>query len=286
MKNLTPMKRLQPHFKKMSALLPPFIRVLALNHAEPRYRGGSYWMRVELGDYTKGVKADHRRIFFNKEDNNLSVSFAFSYIGCEPNVVATIKSGVGDNELYLNSKAFSHDEFRLLMNKFNAYLTNHRVKKFDDFLGAFEANFILDENELSVAYDLKQCKKEYKDLIGGIKESIDEKERLKNILTRRKLVAENDVAIVVNNSDENKALQTLLLQKKELDRQIKETKQSVLELERKASDELKLTEVNESLSICEKEKAELIESLPLSKRQYLKRFPLMVIKKIDPDFTN
>lgn len=161
MSTTTPMSKLSNHFKTLEGFLPSDVSYVSLNKAGSHYKHHvGYWDHDE-SEYTKGVHSDYIRIY-KSAMSFTSVAFSFSYINQEePQITAIMKKLVRNKPVYQSSKILGYDEFRKLFNEFNAYLKEHPIKNFDQFVAFFMAQFLMGQMDAENVYDVTSCKQEY-----------------------------------------------------------------------------------------------------------------------------
>ena len=114
---MTLMQKYQNQFKALGVLLKPLnINPVGLNKTAPKYKPYSYGE----SSYTKGVDADHIRIFPLSKDVSFAFSFYYEQMN-EPIIRATIKRG---ETIYPEDTAqFNPDSFRVKLNDLVKLLT-------------------------------------------------------------------------------------------------------------------------------------------------------------------
>jgi hypothetical protein len=133
MEEKTMVNRFTNQLKEIAKLLGTLgVKVTALNHAEPRCTAFS-------DEPTKGVDADHMKIY--ELTSNKSLAFSFHYTKPDkPYVMVTIKRGNS-----MKSAQYHAETFRLKLNQFVTLLNvlnSAKALSVDTVESTFESNFI------------------------------------------------------------------------------------------------------------------------------------------------
>jgi hypothetical protein len=163
---MTLMQKYQNQFKALGTLLKPLnINPVGLNKTSPKYKPYSYGE----SSYTKGVAADHIRIFPLSKDE--SFAFAFYYENMvDPVIMVTIKRG--ENIYPEDTAQYNPEGFRVKLNELVKLLTVLQKAK-QLTVASLESTvktLFLSAGSYSLDQEIKEVTTKVKDQLGPIKQ--------------------------------------------------------------------------------------------------------------------
>lgn len=242
-KALTPMKRLNNHFKEINNLLGRLYKNFTLNKSKSSYRYNY--------SYTKGVQSDFITVFSPKLADAPSFSFVFNYLGEEEeSFFAQVKMNK-ENDSIITSKKMNFDSFRMLLNSFIPELKNQDELKLPVVFEIFSKHFLREviSDEVGVVADaIYEFKQEEL-----IKENIPELYESKKKLESKKTRVDNKIKKDYSSLPEHSEIEDLKNRIKELELQLISKKESIVKDSKLDLVEKEYSDVNKNIDKKERE---------------------------------
>jgi len=169
MSNKTPMERLNTNFKNLNEHLPLDMSSIGLNSDvfkvyKINMQSENTKFRNEVFSYTDGIKSDHMRVFYCTKPCSEDIAiFSFDYMDGQTSIVASTRiTGYMKPLAYFNSPKMNFDEFRQLLNSFNAKIKKDKVSDSKEFFSLFSAHFSVNIKALEEEIDLEKYRAEFK----------------------------------------------------------------------------------------------------------------------------
>ncbi|MBP4081383.1 hypothetical protein [Aeromonas sp. MrichA-1] len=258
-KEMTPMKLLSNHFRCFEQVCIGLSSPVVLHgHAA---RGGHYdWSGYQTGK-KKGVENDFLRIYRLglSKGQNTNIGFVFNYLTSSPANVAVTKL-VGEN--LESSRNFSVDEFRKLMNKFNAVLRDMAAgqkrgkvdcdEMYKEFLGIFfcEENLFNSEEERA---QITQVTDEYQQAWEEKERAVADKRKRQKALTAKASKIKADVDANMHASEQGCRIAEIKSLMAKLQKEQEQLELQVKDMRHKQHQEMGLFDVNEAIKSAEKD---------------------------------
>lgn len=259
-KEMTPMKLLSNHFRCFEQICIGLSSPVVLHgHAA---KSGEYncWSGYRTGE-KKGVENDFLRIYHLGLSKGLStnIGFVFNYLTTSPATVAVTKL-VGES--MESSRNFSVDEFRKLMNKFNAVLremaSGQKRGKVDcdemykEFLGIFfcEENMYNSEEERA---QFVQVTDEYQRAWEEKELAVAAKRNKQKELTTKANKIKADVDGNMHASEQGRRVAEIKALVAELQKEQAQLELKIKDMRQKQHQEMGLFDVNEAIKSAEKD---------------------------------
>jgi len=120
----SPMYCLRYHLERLTHRLKSVgIKVKKKNHVRPKRR-----FRHLDDAFKKTNKNPDHLIIFSERESTTNVAFVFRFIGVEPTILVSLKTGKGDCASFDESREFSVNEFRLKTRKLLALMEGKRLQ--------------------------------------------------------------------------------------------------------------------------------------------------------------
>lgn len=259
-KEMTPMKLLSNHFRCFEQLCIGLNSPVILHGHAAKSGEYNYWSGSQTGK-KKGVENDFLRIYRLglSKGPSTNIGFVFNYLTTSPATVAVTKL-VGES--IDSSRNFSVDEFRKLMNKFNAVLremaSGQKRGKVDcdemykEFLGIFfceenmynsedeRAQFVLVTDEYQQAWEEKE-------------RAIAAKRKEQKELTAKANKIKADVDGNIHTSEQGCRVAAIKLMIAELQKEQAQLESQIRDVRQKQHQEKGLFDVNEAIKSAEKD---------------------------------
>jgi hypothetical protein len=233
---MTLMQKYQNQFKSLGTILKPLnITPVALNKTAPKYKPYSYGE----SSYTKGVEADHIRIFPLSKD--ISFAFAFYYDNVtNPLIMVTIKRG---ETIYPEDTAQYHPEaFRVKLNELVKLLTVLQKAKqlTPSALESTVKTLFLSEGSYSLTKEISTVTEKIEDQLISLRRK--HQQTIKDYSALSTTVAEKKSALTAAKIQAEKDHNVAALQK-QLDKALKE----VQKIEKALSKKMDLDKLEDQL---------------------------------------